>query len=127
MARTKILIVEDNREVSDILTLILSSRGYEVAAAYDGIDGLNQVVNFGPKLIILDVNMPRLDGWQLLEQLKASPITRAIPVVMCTDRSLIKEVELSFGIGADGYIVKPFVAEQVLSKVKDILDAPHIP
>jgi len=126
MSKAKILIIEDEVEIANMLARILVKHGYETAIAHDGIEGLGKVKSFGPALVLLDVNMPRLDGLQLLELLKASPETSHIPVVMCTARARIDDVEEAFGIGADGYIAKPFAIERLVSKIKDVLDTPKI-
>jgi len=127
MNKTKILIIEDENAIVNLLTRILENRGYEVASACDGIEGLSKVNSFKPALVLLDVNMPRIDGLQLLEQLKASPETQQIPVVMCTARARIDDAEAALGLGAEGYIIKPFVTERLLSKIKDVLDSHKIP
>jgi DNA-binding response OmpR family regulator len=117
----KILIVEDERSVSALLRHVLQGHGYEVDCAFDGLEGLEKIQAESPHLVILDVNMPRMDGWQLLTSLKASPVTRSIPVVMCTEQNLIKEIERADELGADGYILKPFIMERVLSKIDALL------
>jgi two-component system chemotaxis response regulator CheY len=117
----KILIVEDERSVSALLRHVLQGHGYEVDCAFDGLEGLEKIQAASPHLVILDVNMPRMDGWQLLTSLKASPVTRSIPVVMCTEQNLIKEIERADELGADGYILKPFIMERVLSKIDALL------
>jgi DNA-binding response OmpR family regulator len=121
MKKTKILVIEDDRAVSELLTHILEGQNYEVSAAYDGIEGLNKVKSFEPELIILDINMPLMDGWQLLQALQSSPKTMSVPILMCTERTLMKEVEQALAMGASGYIMKPFSTERVLSKVNDAL------
>jgi chemosensory pili system protein ChpA (sensor histidine kinase/response regulator) len=82
---------------------------------------LGKLKNFQPELIILDVNMPQMDGWQFLTILRASPATKSIKVIMCTERNLIKEVERAGELGVSGYIFKPFDTERVLKKIKEAL------
>jgi chemosensory pili system protein ChpA (sensor histidine kinase/response regulator) len=82
---------------------------------------LEKVAQFIPDLVLLDVNMPQMDGWQLLKALKSSPATSTIPVIMCTERNLIREIEEAGALGADGYILKPFEVERVVRKVEETL------
>jgi len=126
MDKTKILIIEDEAEIVKMLTRILEKQGYEVASACDGLEGLAKVKSYKPELVLLDVNMPKVDGLQVLELLKTSPETSQIPVVMCTARAKIDDVEGALGIGADGYIAKPFAIERLISKIKDVLETPKI-
>jgi DNA-binding response OmpR family regulator len=117
----KILIIEDDRNVSELLRHVLQGHGYTVECAFDGMEGMGKIQASAPDLVILDVNMPRMDGWELLGSLKASSATCGVPVVMCTERNLIKEMERAGALGADGYILKPFVMERVLNKVEALL------
>ena len=121
MKKRKILVIEDDRAISELLVHMLVGHEYNVAAAYNGAEGLSKAKNFGPELIILDINMPLMDGWQLLQALKSSPKTGSISIIMCTEHSLMKEVEQALSLGACGYITKPFATERVLSKVMDVL------
>jgi len=121
MGKRKILVIEDDRAVSGLLVHLIEGQGYDVQAAYDGLEGLGKTKTFGPDLIILDINMPRMDGWQLIETLKSSPKTSSIPVIMCTDRSQMKDIEQSLSLGAAGYIMKPFNTERVISKIAEVL------
>lgn len=121
MAKRKVLIIEDDRGLSKLLSQMLKDRDYEVAAAYDGLEGLKLAEDFKPEIALLDVNLPLMDGLQVLQALKSSPKTGSIPVVMCTEHSVIKEVENALALGACGYIIKPFTTERVLAKVSEIL------
>jgi two-component system, cell cycle response regulator DivK len=126
MNKRKILIIEDDRSVSELLSHILDGHNYEVATAHDGADGLNKVSSFNPELVLLDVNLPVMDGWRVLEAIKTSPKTHKVQVLMCTEHSMIKEIDNALSLGADGYITKPFNVDRVLSKVADTL-GPDIP
>jgi chemosensory pili system protein ChpA (sensor histidine kinase/response regulator)/putative two-component system response regulator len=125
MGARKILIIEDDRALSKLLSHMLEGQDYDVRTAFDGMEGLRLSGSFEPELILLDVNMPLMDGWQLLQAIKSSPKTGSISVVMCTEHSLMKEVEHALSLGACGYIVKPFTAERVLAKVADVLGPDH--
>jgi CheY-like chemotaxis protein len=121
MKNPKILVIEDDRAISGLLLHMLEGRGYDVAAAFNGLEGLKKARGFAPELVILDVNLPLMDGWQLLQALKSSQTTGSIKIVMCTEHSLMKEVEKALEMGASGYITKPFVTERVLAKVGELL------
>ena len=121
MKKRKILVIEDDRAISGLLVHILEGRDYKVEPAYNGLAGLEKTKSFEPDLILLDVNMPLMDGWQLLKALKSSAKTYEIPIVMCTEHSLMKEVEEALANGASGYIMKPFTTERVIGKIMDLL------
>jgi len=126
MPKTKILVIEDDPEIVKLMTYILTKQGYEVASARNGVEGMDKALSFKPRLILLDVNMPEIDGMQVLELLKGSPETSRISVIMCTACAEINDVGSALGIGADGYLVKPVVAEKLLSKIKEVLNTQKI-
>ena len=121
MKKRKVLVIEDDRAISGLLVHMLEGQDFEVQAAFDGLEGLSKTKEFQPELIILDVNMPLMNGWQLLKTLKSSSKTYDIPIIMCTEHSLMKEVEDALSNGAAGYIMKPFTTERVMSKIMDQL------
>ncbi|OGS07145.1 MAG: hypothetical protein A2204_01745, partial [Elusimicrobia bacterium RIFOXYA1_FULL_47_7] len=90
--------------------------------AFDGLEGLEKVRKFNPDLVMMDVNMPRMNGFQLLQSLKSSPKTEDIPVIMCTENDLMGNVDAAYHLGVRGYVVKPFVSERVIKKVKEVLE-----
>ena len=106
-----IVVIEDDRHSADLLTLYLEGAGFEVAVAADGVEGLELVRRLRPRAVILDVRLPRLDGWDVLAGLKADPATASLPVVMV---SMIDEKGRGFALGAAEYLVKPVDREQVL-------------
>lgn len=124
MAKKKILVVDDEQNIVDLLTIVLKGEGYDVLAANNGVEALKKAQKELPDLVILDVNMPQLDGWNVLSSLRASESTRAVPVLMCTNKDLVSDVERAEVLGATGYIAKPFEIERVLKKVFNILNAP---
>jgi CheY-like chemotaxis protein len=119
--RRGILIVEDNEETALLLSMFLKSKGYHTACAKDGVEGLRLAQKIVPDLILLDIAMPKMDGKETLMAMKSHDATRDIPVVMCTDRSAMSEVEECCGKGAAGYILKPFEMDRVLAKVASVL------
>lgn len=124
MAKKKILVVDDEQNIVDLLTIVLKGEGYDVLSAGNGVDALKKAQKETPDLVILDVNMPQLDGWNVLSSLRASESTRAVPVLMCTNKDLVSDVERAEVLGATGYIAKPFEIERVLKKVFNVLNAP---
>lgn len=117
----KILVIDDERSLVELLQHMLEGNGYKVEVAHNGLEGLGKLKNFQPDLILLDVNMPQMDGWQFLTTLRASPVTRDIRVIMCTERNLIKEIDQAGSLGARGYILKPFNTDRVLKKIEEVL------
>ena len=115
---TKILVAEDELDIRDLLVDLLCDAGYEVVEAADGGAALEQVCREQPDIILLDVMMPVLDGFQVLENLKDSPATRSIPVIMVTARGQDQDKLRARAGGAWGYITKPWNPNEVQTKVK---------
>lgn len=112
-----ILIIEDNEELSTLLAMFLKGKGFNILQAFDGVEGLKRVDANKPDLIILDVTMPKMDGFNVLMKLKTDPKTKFIPVFMCTDHNSISDVDKCCNWGAVGYILKPFELDKVYEKV----------
>lgn len=118
----KILLVEDDPLISKIYIMTLSAAGYETQLATNGEEGLNQTKSFLPNLILLDVMMPKMNGMELLDKLKADPQTKAIPVIMLTNLAGDVDAETALAKGAIKYLVKSdYEPEQVTEIVKSIL------
>ncbi len=113
-----ILVVEDELAISMVLGAYLEKDGYEVQYAYDGMAALQKVDEVKPSLILLDVMMPKLDGWSVLKEIREKS---SCPVIMLTALSDTNEKLQGFDGGADDYITKPFVAEEVLARVSAVL------
>ncbi len=116
-----ILIVEDDARSADLLTLHLEGAGLPVAVASDGVEGLDLAKRLRPRAIVLDVRLPRLDGWDLLALLKADPDTADVPVVVT---SMIDEPGRGIALGAADYLLKPVSREQILGSLRRLLPAP---
>jgi len=119
--RTTLLIVEDDAEMLQFVADILS-RHYTVATAADGADGLAKAAEVNPDLIVSDINMPRMNGWELTEALKKDSATSHIPVVLLTANSTVDDRIRGAQLGVEDYIVKPFNTEYLLSRLQAILN-----
>lgn len=115
MSQRKVLIVDDEKPISDIIKFNLSKEGYHVLTAFDGEDALNQVRSFQPDLVLLDVMLPRLDGFQVLRKLRE---TSQVPVIMLTAKEEEVDKVLGLELGADDYITKPFGMRELIARVK---------
>lgn len=117
--RPKILLVEDERDLSLIIRDILRQQGYEVTAAFDGIEGLAKYRTEGADLIVADVMMPRLDGFSMAKEIRRTSAN--VPIIFLTAKSTIDDVVEGFSIGANDYMKKPFELRELLVRVKALL------
>lgn len=124
MADGKIFIVNDEKEMVDLLRMELESEGFEVSAAYDGESALELITKEMPQLVLLDVTMPGIDGYEVLRRLKDDPATQKIRVVMFTAKGLDENLQKALDLGADDYILKPFHSELLVKHIRSILNSP---
>lgn len=117
----KILIIDDEYDLVETLTFRLESSGYEVLAAHDGEDGLKKVKELKPDIILLDVMMPRIDGYKVCAKLKSDDNYKSIPIIMLTAKGQESDRERGMGMGADDYLTKPFESAELLEKIKKYL------
>jgi len=118
----KILIVEDDPLMSRMYQKIFTFEGYEIEIAADGVEGLEKTRTGKPTLILLDIMMPKMNGLQVLEKIKADPETKKIPVVMLTNLAGQQDAEKALSMGAVKYIIKSeYEPKQVANMVKEIL------
>ena len=117
----KILVVEDDPDILHLLTYTLQSTGYQVISSQDGYEALNVVRLHHPDLLVLDLMIPSLDGFEVCKELKRNSETRNIPVIMLTAKS--EEIDRIVGLelGADDYVVKPFSPRELLLRIRAIL------
>ena len=113
-----VLVVDDDRDLIDVLTYILRREGYEVIAAFDGEQGWQRFQSEKPELVLLDANMPRLDGMEVCRRIREVAST---PVIMLTARTDEADIVRALGTGADDYITKPFSPRQLVARVKAVL------
>ena len=116
-----IMVVDDEESVRMVVTFTLEKAGYGVIAADCGDEALNSVMETPPDLILLDLMMPNIDGWEVLQLLKSNPTTEDIPVCLLTAKGDIRNKMYALQQGAVDYITKPFKREELLEKVKIIV------
>ncbi|MBD1940637.1 response regulator [Microcoleus sp. FACHB-68] len=119
---TKILLVEDNEMNRDMLSRRLIRKGYEVVIATDGAQGVEMAKSEAPDLILMDMGLPVLDGWQATQQIKAIPTTSAIPVIALTAHAIAGDREKCLDAGCDDYDTKPVEFVRLLGKIEALLD-----
>jgi DNA-binding response OmpR family regulator len=114
----KILVIEDDLALADVLSFTLRRAGFDVRVAYDGVAGLEAWQQFAPNLVILDLNLPRLDGMGVCRALRAQS---DVPIIMLTVRNLDTDIVQGLEAGADDYVVKPFSPTQLVARVRAVL------
>ena len=115
--RKTVLVVEDKASLTQMLQFLFLSKGLSVQIAFNGKEALEKVGGISPDLILLDIMMPQMDGFEVLERLKGNPDTAGIPVIMLTARKSREDMEKARNLGAVEYITKPFKAVEVVDKV----------
>ena len=119
--KARILIVEDNEMNRDVLSRRLTRSGYEVLAACDGVQGVDMVVAERPDLVIMDLSLPELDGWDAARQLKARPDTASIPILALSAHAMDGDRERALAAGCDDYDTKPIEITRLLNKIIALL------
>src|SRR5882672_2894286 len=125
-AGAKILLVEDDPHAVGILEPILISKGFSVAVARDGVEGLEKVKIHSPDILLLDVNMPRMDGIELCRQLKNDESVRLIPVIMLTAQSDLEKKLEALEAGADDFVNKPYNTIELVTRIKSLLKVKYL-
>jgi two-component system cell cycle response regulator DivK len=113
----KILLVEDNEDNRDMLSRRLQRRGHEVVIAVDGGDGVAKALAEVPELILMDMSLPVIDGWEATRQIKAAPTTSHIPVIALTAHAMAGDRERAIEAGCDDYDTKPIELDRLLGKI----------
>lgn len=121
MQRKKILLVDDSSTVLLMERMILSRNAYDVVTARDGVEGVERAVAEQPDLILMDVIMPRMDGFQACRALRERPETAHIPVIMVSTRGELANVETGYASGCTDYVTKPIDGMELLTKVRSCL------
>jgi two-component system alkaline phosphatase synthesis response regulator PhoP len=120
MSKT-ILIVDDEAYIVTSLEYVMQSAGYEVAVAYDGEEALQKVAETVPALVILDLMMPKLDGFEVCEKIRQNPLWKDIRIIILTAKGRDIERKKGMSLGADDYMTKPFSTRDILNRVKELL------
>ena len=115
---TKILIVDDDHNICDLLKLYFENENYKVRVAHDGIEGVNLFKTYEPDLVLLDIMMPKKDGWQVCREIRE---ISSKPVIMITAKGEVFDKVLGLELGADDFIVKPFDMKELSARVKAVL------
>jgi two-component system alkaline phosphatase synthesis response regulator PhoP len=117
----KVLVVDDHQDAINILTMILKKGGYDPLSAKDGVEALQRIDEERPELVLLDVMMPKMDGYEVCQAVKADPKSRHIPILMLSAKTDPASKERGRELGAADYITKPINPTEILKKVKEYL------
>lgn len=118
MQKEKILVVDDDKNICDLLRMYLEKEGYAVVMAYNGIDAVNAFNAENPDLILLDIMLPQLDGWQVCREVRK---TSEVPIIMLTAKDEVFDKVLGLELGADDYVTKPFDTKEIVARIKAVL------
>ena len=121
MMGRKILIADDEPNIVTSLEFLMQQRGYEVRAAANGAEALRQVTEFGPDLILLDIMLPEMNGFEVCQRIRNNPAWNLVKVVLLTAKGRESEVAKGLALGADAYITKPFATRELLANVQRLL------
>lgn len=117
----KILVVDDEPTIVRLMEFILARQGYEMLVAVNGEEALDQIRSHAPDLVLLDIMMPRIDGYEVARQVRADPATTALPIIMLSAKAQEDDIRKGVDIGVDEYITKPFSPEHLVHVVADYL------
>ena len=120
--KPKILLVDDEPSLVKIVTRRLEAEGFDVCVAMDGEEALRQVPAEQPKLVILDVMLPKMNGYEVCRRLKADPRWQSLPIVMFTAKVLDRDEKTGMEAGANAYVRKPFRAPELIEKIRSLLE-----
>ena len=118
MQREKILVVDDDKNICDLLRMYLEKEGYTVVMAHTGLDAVNTFNSENPDLVLLDIMLPQLDGWQVCREIRK---TSEVPIIMLTAKDEVFDKVLGLELGADDYVTKPFDTKEIVARIKAVL------
>ena len=119
----RLLLVEDNEMNRDMLSRRLKRRGYEVQLAHDGQQGLDAAQREAPDLVVLDMDLPVVDGWEVARRLKADDRTRTVPIIALTAHAMVGDRDKALDAGCDDYDTKPVEFSRLLQKIETLLSS----
>ncbi len=118
MQKEKILVVDDEKNICDLLRMYLEKEGYSVVMAHNGIDAVSMFNSENPDLVLLDIMLPQLDGWQVCREIRK---TSEKPIIMLTAKDEVFDKVLGLELGADDYVTKPFDTKEIIARIKAVL------
>ncbi len=121
MSRGKVLVVDDEEYIQHILNFSFGAEGYDVVTAADGEEGIKKAKSEKPDIIVLDIMMPKMDGYEACRRLKTDPSTKNIPVILLTAKGREVDRKLGTQAGADDYVVKPFSPGRLIERVEGMM------
>jgi len=116
-----VLVVDDEVNIVTSLEYVMKAAGFDVATAYDGEEALTKIAEIVPDLVILDVMMPKLDGFEVCEKVRENPLWESVIIVMLTAKGRDSEREKGLSLGANDYLTKPFSTHDIVNRVKELL------
>jgi DNA-binding response OmpR family regulator len=117
----KVLVIEDDPSASQLMVYTLEPKGYQVITALDGLEGLKKARDEGPDLIILDIMLPGLDGYEVCQRLRREPETAGLPILMISAKARQDDKDTGINVGGDDYLTKPVKPSEILAKVQTLL------
>ena len=117
----RVLVVEDEPNIVDSLTFLMRKAGYDVAVARDGDTAMRSIEDHAPDLVLLDIMLPRRDGYEVCREIRANPDWRSVRIIMLTARGRDLDRRKGLRLGADDYVVKPFSTREIVERVQELL------
>jgi len=118
----RVLVIEDNEDNLALMRLLLERAQYEVLLATNGAEGLEIARQEQPDILLLDLAMPEMDGWEVAAAMKADIVTKDIPIIAVTAHALPKDRERAYEAGCDSFVIKPFSVTKLISEIENLLD-----
>lgn len=126
MTSSRVLIVDDNLQNCELLEAYLAEEPYETMLAFDGQDALAKVDEFHPDLVLLDIMMPKLSGYEVCQRIRANPATHAVPILVVTALNEMGDIEKAVRAGADDFLTKPVQRFELITRARSLLRVRHL-